>query len=265
MKKKLLTIGIIVSVLLLNGCGEALGKFMMKTGMTPDMKIVQDQKKVDKRIKNIYNHTIKSTKLKPISKDKVVVFREANTPKYCKEMGWILIDDPKAFIQDRYKDYETESIKAKAAKLGFNAVNVGGGELSGSENLIKYTGPYKWTQYTIMKNRITASAYEYRQKCSKQAEKQCKINSKGNKDKYYACLMECSYKEGHKMTFRPIHMLWVKALMCNEKFLNKIRKGETIIAAEMDMKASNLENKFQKKLEEHNKNSRIKVKIHLNE
>jgi len=263
MKKRLIGVGLVASLLLLTGCGETLGKLMMKTGMTPDMKIVSDQKKVDKRIKNIYSHTIISTKLKPISKDKVVVFRETNTPKYCKEMGWILIDDPKAFREDRYEDYETEAIKEKAAKLGFNTVNVGGMGISELENLTKYVGPYKWIGYIITKNKITVYAYEYKQKCSKKAEKQCKISSKGDKNKYYACLMNCSYKEGHKMTVIPIHKFWVKALMCDEKFLNKIRKGETIIGAEMDMKASNLKNTIQKKLDEHNKKSRIKIKFHL--
>jgi protein involved in sex pheromone biosynthesis len=48
MKKLVVATSIIASVLFLSGCGETLGKMMLKTGMTPDMKIVTDKKIVKK-------------------------------------------------------------------------------------------------------------------------------------------------------------------------------------------------------------------------
>jgi len=249
MKTLIKIILVISSFLFLAGCGETLANMMVKTGMTPDMKIVTDKKIIKKRLELIERDTIKSTTLKSISPKDVIVFTK--TPNFCKEIGWIIVKDPKGFNRTEKKkiglfyndvtvNSDIDALKNKAAKLGFNAIVVNYTPLSYSESLQDRIDKYHVMMYLIDKNIIRGDYTTYPQ-CTKEEEKKCKkflhdktiTNPEQRKNKYYGCIMKCSLKHGEVKSKEVLY--GGKALICIPQLLDKVKKGQTVTSTEIEL------------------------------
>ena len=256
MKKYFLIGGMIGTTLLFTGCAQTLGKMLVKTGMTPDMKIVNNKKIVKKRLNEIAGDSVEYTKLKPISPDDVFVFNESSTPPYCKDVGWIIVKDSDGFNKivekkiglfnnRQLKNRDIDAIRAKAAGLGIEAVN-DHPSLGKFEFLNQYVKPYVVRSYIISPTQIKGYV-DYYDKCSKTSEDKCKkilsdkkLSKDIRMDKFEQCLVQCSVNEYGRPKRRVEVVYGVKGMLCNKDALKKLRGGETTAGVLIDYKAQKL-------------------------